>query len=156
MGPIRFDPGLLFGVLLGSWPRLAGLDGPPLSRGTQTALLFLYFQWVASVVLPWCLLVLALGWSPWWCIVPLGLYAGLITRLCVGWQAVKAGTVVPRRRRLMHPVTRRMCGSVLGALLPVVVAGAFYTAAHQWDIACVGLLVALWACEEQLIETILG
>ena len=156
MGPIPFDPGLLFGVLLGSWPRLARLDGPPLGRAAQMALLFLYFQWMASVVLPWCLLVLVLGWSPWWWVVPLGLYVGLITRLVVGWQAVKAGAVVPRRRRLMRPATRRMCGGLLGLLLPVVLAGVLYTAAHQWDIACVGLLLVLWACEEQLIETILG
>lgn len=156
MGPIPFDPGLLFGVLLGSWPRLARLDGPPLGRGAQTALLYLYFQWMASIVLPWCLLVLALGWSVWWWVVPVILYVGLIARLCVGWQAVKAGEVVPRRRRLMRPATRRMCGILLGLLLPVVLAGAFYTAARQWDLAYVGLLVALWACEEQLIETILG
>ena len=156
MGPIPFDPGLLFGMLLGSWPRLARLDGPPLGRGAQAALLFLYFQWVASIVLPWCLLVLALGWSPWWWVVPLGLYVGLITRLVVGWQAVKAGEVVPRRRRLMHPAIRRRCLVVLGLLLPVVLVGVFYTAAQPWDIACVGLLVVLWAGEEQLIEVILA
>ena len=156
MGPIPFDPGLLFGVLLFGWPRLARLDGPPLSRAAQTALLFLSCQWVASVVLPWCRLVLALGWSVWWWVVPLGLYVGLITRLCVGWQQVKAGAVVPRRRRLMRPATRRNCGVVLGILLLVVLAGVFYTAAQQWNLACVGLLLVLWACEEQLIETILG
>lgn len=156
MGPIPFDPGLLFGVLLGSWPRLARLDGPLLGRGAQTALLYLYFQWVGSVVLPWCVLVLALGWSLWWCVVPLALYVGLIARLGVDWQRVKAGEVVPRRRRLMHPATRRLCGVLLGLLLPVVLAGAFYTAAQQWNLACVGLLLVLWACEEQLIETILG
>jgi hypothetical protein len=156
MGPIPFDPGLLFGVLLGSWPRLARLDGPPLGRGAQTALLFLSFQWVGSIVLPWCLLVLALGWSPWWWIVPLALYVGLILRLCVGWQQVKAGEVVPRRRRLMRSATRRSCLVVLGLLLPIVLAGACYTAAQQWNLACVVLLVVLWACEEQLIETMLG
>ena len=44
MGPIPFDPGLLFGVLLLSWPRLARLDWPPLGRAAQAALLFLYCQ----------------------------------------------------------------------------------------------------------------
>lgn len=156
MGPIPFDPGLLFGVLLFGWSRLARLDGPPLGRGAQTALLFLYFQWVGSIVLPWCVLALALGWSVWWWVVPLALYVGLIVRLCVDWQRVKAGEVVPRRRRMMRPATRWRCGVLLGILLPVVLAGIFYTAVHQWDIACVGMLVALWACEEQLIETILG
>ena len=156
MGPIPFDPGLLFGVLLGSWPRLARLDGPPLGRGEQKALLFLSFQWVGSIVLPWCLLVLALGWPLWWWIVPLALYVGLITRLGVDWQRVKAGEVVPRRRRLMRPATRRLCSALLGVLLPVVLAGVCYTAAQQWDMACVGLLVVLWACEELLIEVLLA
>ena len=95
------------------------------------------------MVLPWCLLVVALGGSLWWWVVPLGLYAGLIMRLCVGWQAVKAGAVVPRRRRLMRPATRRSCGVLLGVLLPIVLAGVFYTAAQQWKLACVVLLVIL-------------
>ena len=156
MEPIPFDPRLLIGVLLGSWPRLARLDGPPLGRAAQTALLFLYFQWLGSVVLPWCVLALALDWSVWWCIVPLGLYVGLIVRLCVDWQRVKAGEVVPRRRKLMRPATRRMCGVLLGVLLVAVLMGIGYTGLHRWDIACVGLLVVLWACEEQLIEVILA
>lgn len=156
MGPIPFDPGLLFGVLVESWPRLARLDGPPLSRAAQTALLFLYFQWVGSVVLPWCLLVLALDWSIWWWVVPLGLFAALIVRLCADWQQVKAGTVVPRRRRMMRLSTRWISGGLLGTLLPVIIAGALYTASQHWYLPCVGCLIAVWGCEEQLIEIVLA
>lgn len=156
MGPIPFDAGLLIEVLFFGWGRLAHLDGPPLGKVAQTALLFLYFQWMSSIVLPWCMLALALGWSAWWYIVPPSLYVGLILRLCVDWQRVKAGTIIPRRRRMMRPATRWVCGVVLSVLLLVVIAGTFYTAIHRWNIACVGLLVALWACYEQFIEVILG
>jgi hypothetical protein len=143
-------------VLWEGWDRFARLDGPPLGKAAQGAVLFLYFQWMMSIVLPWCLLAIALGWSAWW-------WVPLVFVLFVGegyliadWQRVRAGEVILRRRRMMHPAIRWICGLFLGALLPVLIAGSLYTASQHRYGVCVALLVGLWACHEQLIETILG
>jgi hypothetical protein len=156
MGPLVFDAGLLFGVLVEGWDRLAYLDGPELRKAAQVGLLVLYFQWMASLVLAWCLLVLAFGWPAWWWIASVLLLVMGEGYLVVDWQRVRRGEVTPKRRNLLRPATRRTWGLMLGAVLPALIVLTLYLAEHCWYPACVVTLVALWGCQSLLIETILG
>jgi hypothetical protein len=156
MGSMLFDAGLLFGIVWDGWGRLEGLDGPALGKVAQVAVLVVYFQWMASLTLAWCLLVLAFGWPAWWWIASVWLLFIGEGYLVVDWQRVRRGQVILRRRNLLRPATRRTWGQALGAALPALVALALYVAGHAWYPACVVVLVVLWCCQSLLIETILG